>query len=400
MSETNPEDHSSTNQETQMHIKSQNQQNHQNHQNQSNKSNDQYLKQLYLKKPSYVSTLPDSYQLLIYSAGVFFFFLIFGYTQEWLFSEPGFKKFGWYLTLVQFLQYTFFAWLENLITERTILPERKPTFRTFTIISLLTVITLGCSNTSLGYLNYPTQVIFKSCKLIPVMIGAVLIQSKRFNFVEIFSVFCVTIGLIFFVLADVSVNPTFDPHGVLLICTALVADAVIGNVQEKTMRDISHISNAEMVFYSYLLGFIYIFFGLALCDGFVEPFVYCHTHPRVYGLITMYSLSGYLGLQFVLAIIRKFGSLVTVIVTSMRKTLSIVVSFMFFSKPFTMQYVWSGMVVSLGIFLNLYGKKYYNRGAMRDTVRKKNKQKLIFGGKSILTTFFQRAVFCLKAEKD
>lgn len=37
---------------------------------------------------------------------------------------------------------------------------------------------MGLSNTSLGYLNYPTQVIFKCCKLIPVMIGGVFIQGK------------------------------------------------------------------------------------------------------------------------------------------------------------------------------------------------------------------------------
>lgn len=37
---------------------------------------------------------------------------------------------------------------------------------------------MGLSNTSLGYLNYPTQVIFKCCKLIPVMIGGMFIQGE------------------------------------------------------------------------------------------------------------------------------------------------------------------------------------------------------------------------------
>ncbi|CAL8321145.1 unnamed protein product [Boreogadus saida] len=40
---------------------------------------------------------------------------------------------------------------------------------------------MGLSNTSLGYLNYPTQVIFKCCKLIPVMIGGVFIQADCFS---------------------------------------------------------------------------------------------------------------------------------------------------------------------------------------------------------------------------
>jgi len=51
--------------------------------------------------------------------------------------------------------------------------------KTYMIIAFLTVGTMGLSNTSLGYLNYPTQVIFKCCKLIPVMIGGVFIQGER-----------------------------------------------------------------------------------------------------------------------------------------------------------------------------------------------------------------------------
>lgn len=52
--------------------------------------------------------------------------------------------------------------------------------KTYMIIAFLTVGTMGLSNTSLGYLNYPTQVIFKCCKLIPVMIGGVFIQGQHF----------------------------------------------------------------------------------------------------------------------------------------------------------------------------------------------------------------------------
>lgn len=55
-----------------------------------------------------------------------------------------------------------------------------------------------------------------------------------------------TIGLIFFTLADSQVQPEFDLLGVWLVCCALVADAVIGNVQEKAMKEYKP-SNSEMV---------------------------------------------------------------------------------------------------------------------------------------------------------
>ena len=50
-------------------------------------------------------------------------------------------------------------------------------FKTYLFLAFLTVATMGLSNSSLGYLNYPTQVIFKCCKLIPVLIGGILIQG-------------------------------------------------------------------------------------------------------------------------------------------------------------------------------------------------------------------------------
>jgi adenosine 3'-phospho 5'-phosphosulfate transporter B3 len=40
----------------------------------------------------------------------------------------------------------------------------------------VTLVTMGFSNASLEHLNYPTQVIFKSCKLIPVLVGGILVK--------------------------------------------------------------------------------------------------------------------------------------------------------------------------------------------------------------------------------
>ena len=53
--------------------------------------------------------------------------------------------------------------------------------KTYSLIAFLTVATMGLSNSSLGYLNYPTQVIFKCCKLIPVLVGGIIIQGSVFT---------------------------------------------------------------------------------------------------------------------------------------------------------------------------------------------------------------------------
>ncbi|XP_047651257.1 adenosine 3'-phospho 5'-phosphosulfate transporter 2 isoform X2 [Phacochoerus africanus] len=267
-------------------------------------------------------------QFFICVAGVFVFYLIYGYLQELIFSMEGFKPYGWYLTLVQFAFYSIFGLIElQLIQDK----RRRIPGKTYMIIAFLTVGTMGLSNTSLGYLNYPTQVIFKCCKLIPVMLGGVFIQGKRYNVADVSAALCMSLGLIWFTLADSTVAPNFNLTGVILISLALCADAVIGNVQEKAMK-LHNASNSEM-----------------------NP-------VRTYGYAFLFSLTGYFGISFVLALIKIFGALLAVTVTTGRKAMTIVLSFIFFAKPFTFQYVWSGLLVVLGIFLNVYGK---NMGKIR-----------------------------------
>lgn len=74
-------------------------------------------------------------------------------------------------------------------------------------------------------------------------------------------------GLIFFTLADSKVQPNFNLYGVLIICSALVADAVIGNYQEKIMKE-HHVPNVEIVFFSFIFGFIFVLTGLLVTNNF------------------------------------------------------------------------------------------------------------------------------------
>lgn len=81
-------------------------------------------------------------------------------------------------------------------------------------------------------------------------------------------------------------------------------------------------------------------------------------HPvETYGYGFFFSLTGYLGIQIVLTLVRSSGASVAATVTTARKAVSIAVSFIFFTKPFTIQYVWSGLIIVLGIYLNVHSKR-------------------------------------------
>eukprot|EP00045_Choanoeca_perplexa_P003887 m.34174 g.34174 ORF g.34174 m.34174 type:complete len:314 (+) comp12278_c0_seq1:379-1320(+) len=293
-------------------------------------------------------------KLLFLVAGVFACYLTYGYVQEKMF-RAGLRSFGFFITFVQFVFYVVMSKVHLAITRARI---SSVSLRTYAILAGLTVTTMALSNASLSHLAYPTQLIFKSCKLIPVMIGGVLIQNKKYGVLDYLSSVLLSIGLIVFTLADVALKAEYSYTGIFMVCGALAADAGIGNVQEKVMK--AHgTSNTEMIHYSYLVGSVYLLVFCAATGELVDGLVYFNSVPIMesYGLVLAFSVLGYCGLGLVLTLIRKYGALAAVTVTNLRKVFSIIISFIVFPKPFNSQYIFGGFLVAIGVALQVYSKQ-------------------------------------------
>ena len=106
-----------------------------------------------------------------------------------------------------------------------------------------------------------------------------------------------------------------------------------------------------------LAGFLILLCGLAF-TGNLGPSIsyFAEASTLRYSTAFVFSACGYLGIQIILTFVREFGAFLCVTVTSFRKALSITLSFVLFSKPFSINYVYGGLLVLLGIYLNLFGK--------------------------------------------
>uniref|UniRef100_A0A914YT37 Adenosine 3'-phospho 5'-phosphosulfate transporter 2 n=1 Tax=Panagrolaimus superbus TaxID=310955 RepID=A0A914YT37_9BILA len=300
-----------------------------------------------------ITNLPSTLQFLALCGAVFFFYVGYGYFQELIFQLDGMRPFGWYLTFIQFGFYSIFSFSEMKCSGGIV---RRIPLSIYAQLAFYTVATMGLSNASVGYLNYPTQVIFKCCKLIPVLIGGILIQGKRYGCWDLLAASLMSFGLILFSLADSQVSPNFDPRGYIMISFALVADAIIGNVQEKSMKNYNA-QNKEVVLFSYSIGCVYIFILLLITGELFDGFAFFWNNPwKTYGYSVIFSILGFAGVNVVLTLVRITGALMAVTVTTMRKAVTIIVSFILFSKPFTMTYVWAGLIVLSAIYVNLYSK--------------------------------------------
>jgi hypothetical protein len=122
---------------------------------------------------------------------------------------------------------------------------------------------------------------FKSCKLIPVMLVGVVFLGKKYSWMDYLAMLSLTIGMVIFSVGDSLVNTQFSTPGLVAIGFALMADALIGNVQEKSMNKYNA-STTEMIFYSKGIGSVFLLIALVVTGELVPAFLYCWERPIVY----------------------------------------------------------------------------------------------------------------------
>ena len=302
--------------------------------------------------------------LLIGTAGIFGSFLVQGTAQEALYTNTKFQE-SLFFTFVQFLGY-FSLTLPFFI--QIVLGKQKlhASVKLYAVVSVSLVCSMGLSNLSVERLSYPTAVLFKSSKLIPVMVGGFVFLKKRYNWIEVLSVMLVVSGLIGISYSDKVSRNKFDMVGVLLSVVSLCFDAIASNLQEKALS-VHNAPQAEVISMMYFIGIVILFVVSVVSGQFSTGVSKAIEDPRIVWYLAAFAFLGSIGVQFVYMLMKAFGSLVTVMVTSTRKAFTVCLSFWIFkTKKFTPYHALSIMAIACGLGLNYIGKNRKKRDPLSD----------------------------------
>ena len=158
-----------------------------------------------------------------------------------------------------------------------------------------------------------------------------------------------------FSVADKAVDSDSQPIGFVIICSALISDGLLGNVQQKMFKRYSCSVNARVSKTKLVSAFWALLISIFSGQLFVG--VRCAVDaPIVVAWIVMYSIVGYSGENFVLGMLKRFGALTTVMTTSFRKLMTILLSFVLFPKPFVAGHALGIFLVFGGIAASVYAK--------------------------------------------
>lgn len=227
--------------------------------------------------------------------------------------------------------------------------HRAPIYK-YSFASLSNIFSAWFQYEALKFVSFPTQVLAKSCKIIPVMLMGKIISRSKYEFYEYLTAILISIGMICFLTG--SANGSHGSSittmtGVLLLMLYMTFDSFTSNWQGDLFRVYS-MSSMQMMcgvnFFSTLLTAASLFLQGGFMDSinFASEVYYCYYHMRFIKIIhilfvrqklnyiylqhpkfvvdcTLLSLSSAVGQLFIFYTIHAFGPVVFTIIMTVRQ---------------------------------------------------------------------------------
>ncbi|XP_066484865.1 solute carrier family 35 member B1 isoform X2 [Tiliqua scincoides] len=216
------------------------------------------------------------------------------------------------------------------------------------------------SNSALQFVNYPTQVLGKSCKPIPVMLLGVTVLRKKYPVTKYLCVLLIVTGVALFMYKPKKGGSVADDHlfgyGELLLLLSLTLDGLTG-VSQDHMRAHYQTGSNRMMLNVNLWSTLFLGAGILFTGELWEFLSFTERYPSIIYNILLFGLTSALGQSFIFMTVVYFGPLTCSIVTTTRKFFTILASVILFANPIT-NLQWMGTIlVFLGLGLDAkFGK--------------------------------------------
>lgn len=243
--------------------------------------------------------------------------------------------------------------------------------------SLSNTMSSFCQYASLAYVPFPLQNLFKSTKVIPVMLMGRFLKGTSYPWVQYMEAAAITMGVYIFsqtsskastgnaaaastdtaaALESVMESP-FHWFGVMLLCGYVLSDSFTSQWQSKVYSDYGKIDQYHMMFGVNLWSILLTVMSLIMAGEVpvVVEFLTANPKAAYYNIITgVVSTTGQL---FIFYTIKRFGPVVLTIIMTTRQMFSMVISCLLFGHALSSASL-VGAVVVFGAVLFSITRQY------------------------------------------
>ena len=303
--------------------------------------------------------MPCDRRYLLLSAGTISLIQLSCIIEELIFKQlPHFHHF-WFVALVELLLFTVCGQIAGSYQRGepfAQLPQRPPgPLHLYVLVGLSLSAGTGLGKVAFKFLNYATGTVLKSMKLLPVMALSVCWLRRKFHALQYAAALLMVASAACFGLGERDVEPDFHPLGILLSFACLTAQAMQNTAADRLLRDHGAPIH-EVMAWSNAFGFLATLVITILNRELFTGFAYFCRDPHYWGLLLLRCLLFYMGALLYTILMQDGGAAGAVFVTTMRKALTVALSFLIFPKPFTDKYLSGGVLLLLAVLSEYHGK--------------------------------------------
>ncbi|XP_075705065.1 adenosine 3'-phospho 5'-phosphosulfate transporter 1 [Rhinoderma darwinii] len=227
----------------------------------------------------------------------------------------------------------------------------------YSFASLSNILSSWCQYEALKFISFPTQVLAKASKVIPVMLMGKLVSHKSYEYWEYLTAVLISVGVSMFLLSNggghgLSGVTTFS--GVVILAGYIVFDSFTSNWQDSLFK--YKMSSVQMMFGVNLFSCLFTVFSLLEQGALQEAVGFMSRHTDFAFHAALLSVCSAFGQLFIFYTINKFGAAIFTIIMTLRQALAILLSCLLYGHPVTPVGAVGVAVVFLALFLRVYAR--------------------------------------------
>ena len=231
-------------------------------------------------------------------------------------------------------------------------------FYKYSFSSLSNILSSWCQYEALKYVSFPTQVLGKASKMIPVMFMGKIVSRKTYQYYEYFTAVMISIGVSLFLLSVASTkyhSAKTSFAGVILMIGYMGFDSFTSNWQSELITQ-HKLTSIQVMFGTNVFSSLFTIVSLFQNGGLFSSVSFIYNHPDFGYHAIAISIASALGQLFIFYTIATFGPLLFTCIMVTRQMFSMLLSCIIYQHSMSPQAVLGIAVVFSALFLQVYAK--------------------------------------------
>ncbi|KAK6999982.1 adenosine 3p-phospho 5p-phosphosulfate transporter 1 [Biomphalaria glabrata] len=300
-------------------------------------------------------------RLMVCFAGLQISYLTWGVLQERIMTiKFGTEEDGEYFKDSQFLVFInrILAFIMALIVImlQAQPPHTAPLYK-YSFSSFSNIMSSWCQYEALKFVSFPTQVLAKASKVVPVMLMGKIVSKKTYQFHEYLTAVMISVGLSLFLLTSGDVTKHKDTvtttSGLIMLIGYMLFDSFTSNWQGELFTHYK-MSSIQMMAGVNMFSCLLTSVSLIEQGGFIDSAAFMVRHPEFVWDAVILSICSASGQLFIFYTISQYGAVVFVIIMTVRQGFAIMLSCLIYGHPVTFIGMLGIIILFIALFLKIY----------------------------------------------